>query len=101
MSIAHPIVWIILFRVLLIFTSYHLPKHIQEHIDYVTPGLKLLANRNNKRGFGMSKGGLPISPPMRAPIKGPIDPNSLRTCDIAITPACIAAAYGIPPGTKA
>jgi tripeptidyl-peptidase I len=49
----------------------------------------------------MSKGGAPISPPKRVPINGTIDPNSLRTCDIAVTPACIAAAYGIPPGTKA
>jgi len=79
--------------------SYHVPKHIQEHIDYITPGLKLMPSVA-KRGFGMSghKGALP---PKRRPYHHHHTPSDLAHCDVAITPACIAALYGIPAGKLA
>lgn len=75
--------------------QYHVPKHIQEHVDYITPGIKLLApvkrgrdsvEKKAKRGFGMTSGnGSPLPPKFRAepPV---VNPNSLTTCDLAITP---------------
>lgn len=80
--------------------SYHVPKHIREHIDYITPGLKLLPGASlGKRGFGMSGGQGTPSPPKRRPHHNV--PKDLAHCDVAITPACIAELYKIPPGTLA
>lgn len=86
--------------------SYHIPKHIRKHIDYITPGIKLLApvkSWQSKRNSRMSKRErgelqkrirhttLQVSPDSH--------PNNtdLSTCDVAITPACVAALYQIPP----
>lgn len=95
--------------------EYHVPAHIKEHIDYVTPGLKLLAggtakdlskradSKKEKRGFrtnGQSK----FSPPI---IGATLDRNalpsltSLASCDQFITPNCISAMYNITKATKA
>jgi tripeptidyl-peptidase I len=78
--------------------SYHVPKHIQEHIDYITPGLKLMPSVS-KRGFGMS-GHKGAAPPKRRPHHHHV-PSDLAHCDVAITPVCIAALYGIPAGKLA
>jgi tripeptidyl-peptidase-1 len=53
----------------------------------------------SKRGFGISghKGG---QPPKRRPLNHHI-PADLQHCDVAITPACIKALYGVPKGTLA
>jgi tripeptidyl-peptidase-1 len=77
------------------------PKHIQEHIDYITPGLKLMPGSSaHKRGFGMSgRKGAPI-PPKKRPQNEHI-PADLAHCDVKITPACIAELYEIPPGKLA
>lgn len=92
---------------------YHVPEKIQEHIDYITPGIKLLApsekpKEHQKRSLSKRQ-----SPNKGSPNWGhhgpwpkhhwpshplPHHPNSdLSTCDVAITPACIAALYDIPP----
>lgn len=50
-------------------SSYHVPKHIQEHVDYITPGIKLTpvvkrnvkVKRNPARSFRFPK------PPGRMP----------------------------------
>lgn len=107
--------------------EYHVPHDIKEHIDYVTPGIKLLApvdldkkiKRENlvrivhedteeKRG-SLSKRvshnlhdavvGSDREEAVRAALSS--DPNDLSTCDVAITPACVAALYKIPPATRA
>ena len=97
---------------------YHVPKHIQPHIDYITPGIRLLAplekpKEHQKRGlarrqwphwepshYGQPHGGPGPWPHHRRPDHPmPNNPESnLSTCDIAITPACIAALYEIPRG---
>lgn len=89
---------------------YHVPEHIQGHIDYITPGIKLLApmekpQEHQKRsltrrqwpGPTWHNGPWPKQhwPPPSYPYGSKAN---LSTCDIAITPACIAALYEIPPG---
>ena len=49
----------------------------------------------------MTMGGAPPIPPKSA-APGPIaDLGKLSTCDVAITPACVKALYGVPPATMA
>lgn len=97
--------------------EYHIPKEIQPHIDYITPGIRLISMTRkilNKRGFGVRPGNSsnaeqPKPPPFYVPppngLNG-IQPlaaaqaSPLTTCNQAITPACIQALYGVPPGTK-
>lgn len=98
--------------------SYHVPHDVQKHIDYITPGLKLMAagkanvaslkkraSKNEKRGFRTAsdtKFGGPI-------IKEVLSKDSLSSilaalipsCNTAITPQCIAEMYSIPQATKA
>lgn len=92
-----------------------MPDYIQEHIDYVTPGVKavqiadaspLVTKRgpfkpsefvkDRKRGFGKSPG---ANPPQIRPAAAM--PKYLRNdtanCDVAITPVCIQALYNVPP----
>lgn len=103
--------------------AYHVPAKIQEHIDYITPGIKLLApsskpNSSNPRkkrstswpghpqhgprdGAGKPWPGWP-GPPMKPPPFGGQLPHAgnLSMCDTIITPDCVAALYQIPPTDK-
>lgn len=88
--------------------QYHVPKVVQEHIDYVTPGVKLLGRA------GVQFSGTAPDLSRRANIRWPKPPlrhrpdkpasqlaslsSNLSTCDEEITPACVAALYKIPPG---
>lgn len=100
--------------------KYHVPGVIQEHIDYITPGIKLMApvggdaaaSDELRRRMGMKRS---INKHSKAPFKAQKQESgellqklqlassndSLSTCDVAITPACVAALYNIPPGTLA
>ncbi|MCJ1395521.1 hypothetical protein MMC18_008407 [Xylographa bjoerkii] len=82
--------------------EYHTPAHIQKHIDYITPGIRLvdsLERRRVKRNtpsqdFGRAKSNI-------HEFVGQINElGNLSTCDTVITPACIAALYQVPPGDK-
>ncbi|CAG8952783.1 hypothetical protein HYFRA_00009028 [Hymenoscyphus fraxineus] len=87
--------------------SYHVPKYIRRHIDYITPGIKLLApveSWQSKRDTHMRKGkrGGRLEKRIRHTVlqtSPDVHPNNsdLSTCDVAITPACVAALYQIPP----
>ena len=91
---------------------YHLPEHIQQHVDYVTPGIRPVASMKKSNEYPsetLSKRRQP-QPEKRSgrtlhhrPTHAmPSHPESnLDTCDITITPACIAALYEIPPATLA
>ena len=92
--------------------EYHVPEHIKEHIDYVTPGLKLLSDGKSsedvslsKRGFksqGQNKFNPPIFGPQVPSNQVPKGPQAqLANCGTYITPPCIAAMYNITPATKA
>lgn len=95
---------------------YHLPAHIQKHVDYVTPGLKLLAGgsgnpnkRIDKRGFRTSASqkfnppvfGKALTQAQINAINGTGNAALLAQCDTLITPPCIAAMYNITQATKA
>lgn len=100
--------------------EYYLPGHLTEHVDYVTPGLKLLAGGKasngrpldgrkrhmEKRGF-RTNGNQNFSGPVFGPaITAPLDTlnntaTELSQCDQYITPPCIMAMYNITRGTKA
>jgi tripeptidyl-peptidase-1 len=82
---------------------YHVPAHIQEHVDYITPGIKLFApNRKggetdlDKRTFGITsgKGKDGYSPPLMKPLGLSIEAllalAELSVCDQYITPPCVA-----------
>jgi tripeptidyl-peptidase-1 len=93
--------------------SYHLPAHVREHIDYVSPGIKLLApveKQSLKREVVLDERdgnviekrnthGLLTYQTENANCTGE-SKDDLSTCDVAITPACVAALYQIPPGTS-
>ncbi|MCJ1312513.1 hypothetical protein MMC25_006187 [Agyrium rufum] len=82
--------------------QYHVPKKIQEHIDYITPGVK-----GTRMHFGggppdasLEKRAMNSRPTKYRPmpdLEKAITTGDLKTCDIAITPACIQALYGITP----
>lgn len=104
---------------------YHVPKNVQPLIDYITPGIKLLAPTDElteqgrqllkKRGHQAPPGSRynPSKPTPKPATKWQPSPagyslsthgghnqSDLSTCDIAITPACVAALYQIPPAPK-
>lgn len=88
---------------------YHVPRHISRHVDYITPGIKLLAPPQSHRSKRESirKREAELSPRVAHNLLTQVedaaitDPNDLSTCDVAITPACVAALYQIPPGSSA
>lgn len=101
--------------------EYHVPKEIQHHIDYITPGIKLMApmkaeaqgkmKRKLKRSAPKTHQSSPIQKVPRSPkLPGMLKEatasqvaatyQNLSSCDTVITPACVAALYQIPPGNK-
>lgn len=93
--------------------KYHVPHHISEHIDYITPGIKLLApveDHLSQRERAMfhaweEEFGASYEPMIdHSILKGEAarqrmstNISDTSTCDVAITPACVAALYKIPP----
>lgn len=81
---------------LTVLYRYHVPKHLSEHIDYITPGVKTMEVREarpaglEKRTFGLKN----PQPPLLKDIPETIERilESLLTstiCDVVITPDCI------------
>jgi len=83
--------------------AYHVPTHIQEHIDYITPGTRLRerntkqarADRHAKR-FVNTVGAKPLI----TQLPGFPHPNS-SVCDLYVTADCTRVQYDIPVATKA
>jgi tripeptidyl-peptidase-1 len=91
---------------------YHVPANVQEHIDYITPGIKLYATKAKKpasaeiekrsrMGHGGRRGHKPKPPP-----KKPMPPSlpalgmlQDRYCDTVVTPECIQTMYNFTAGT--
>ena len=90
--------------------SYHLPHHLVEHIDYITPGIKLLAppeSHKSKRALVENRAleerrssHSRALHDLRVKPKAPANATDLSICDQIITPACIAALYNITKGTS-
>jgi len=92
--------------------KYHVPEYVQKHVDYITPGIKLLTPSHSrsipklqKRTFGVTSKGEHIQPPLLKPM-----PDSLSSimaaplsaiCDVAAIPLCIKTLYNITTPTKA
>ncbi|KAK3075295.1 hypothetical protein LTR53_001496 [Teratosphaeriaceae sp. CCFEE 6253] len=94
--------------------EYRLPAHLREHIDYVTPGVKLsapLKKSTSKRSTSVSSGRrgpgpghhggwmpIPSHTTWHMPPPAYTLPADLQACGVNITPPCLRALYGIPPG---
>jgi tripeptidyl-peptidase I len=76
--------------------EYHLPKHIQEHVDYVFPGAKLVAPVRNKRVQIPRSRNRPPFKLQQLKCPNPARSSDLSQCDITMSPACLAALYKIP-----
>jgi len=93
--------------------EYHVRDDIKEHVDYITPGIKLYAtktkrnprNEIEKRTFGVTSGKNSFQPPKLAALPQSLDSilaaPLLSLCDVAITPNCISAMYNISQATSA
>jgi tripeptidyl-peptidase-1 len=95
--------------------KYHVPADVQQHIDYIIPGIKLLTEKRRlnsktnveKHTFGATsrKGDSDLLPPLLKSLGLTLDAllaiPELEVCDIAITPVCIKALYNVTAGTKA
>jgi tripeptidyl-peptidase-1 len=83
---------------------YHIPAKIQEHVDYITPGIRLDGGRwggkkeLKKRAMGTSKSKRTVRPPHTPPRPLPMTLESLMEsiqaaplarCDSVITPECV------------
>lgn len=88
---------------------YHVPEHIQHHIDFISPGIKLLIPPDSPEAGGdatlqrRESRSRFLKNILSRPAENNFskNPDDLSTCDVAITPACVAALYQIPNGTKA
>jgi tripeptidyl-peptidase I len=66
--------------------EYHVPTHIQEHIDYVTPGTRLRQRKMRAAGAGKLEKRLGAHP-LITQLPGFPNPNS-SVCDIYVTAEC-------------
>ena len=104
------------FFVYLTSLRYHVPEHLSEHIDYITPGIKLFSptrsghsvndkNTIEKRTFGATNGKPGKLPPLLKQLPMAISEllglAELSICQVAITPSCIATLYNITQATSA
>ncbi|ORY68570.1 peptidase S8/S53 domain-containing protein [Pseudomassariella vexata] len=80
--------------------AYYIPTHVSEHIDYLTPGIRLRPrektgkNKNRKRSSDFRD----IVKPMITQLPAFPNPNS-TTCSIYVTADCTRVQYSIPNGT--
>ncbi|KUJ20186.1 subtilisin-like protein [Mollisia scopiformis] len=75
--------------------SYHVPKYIQEHLDYITPGIKLSAPSKRSVKARSASNRIHSSIPFQRATD--ISTNDdLSQCYNALTPACLRALYGFP-----
>ncbi|KAF2768507.1 subtilisin-like protein [Teratosphaeria nubilosa] len=88
-------------RAMISCDQYHVPKHITDHIDYITPGVKGVQVETaelRKRDKRSRKGTAGWKAPKWRPAPWvPGNQSDLANCDVAITPACIQALYDFKP----
>ncbi|EGP87472.1 unnamed protein product [Zymoseptoria tritici ST99CH_1A5] len=91
--------------------EYHVHENVAQHVDYITPGIRLLSSRSvradspslQKRtfGFGNQKPLPPLLAPLPQSLESLLALPLLALCDVAITPECINAMYNITKATSA
>ncbi|KAJ5711583.1 subtilisin-like protein [Penicillium malachiteum] len=91
--------------------KYHVPEHIQRHIDYITPGVKLTpvvkkhtkAKRASQLAYVKPNAVAAASVGSHAdlPAKALSLSEDLQGCGYNMTPICIKAMYDIPDATTA
>ncbi|KKY27731.1 putative alkaline serine protease [Phaeomoniella chlamydospora] len=90
--------------------QYHVPGPVKGHIDYITPGIKLMedsglsAPTKTQKKREWKRNGHKPSPPKPKPMPtgiNAITASKLALCDVAITPPCIRAMYNFTKGTTA
>ncbi|KAI9700937.1 MAG: hypothetical protein M1820_006582 [Bogoriella megaspora] len=83
--------------------EYHVPRSVQAHVDYVTPGTGLSSPMRP-----LAKMAMPLANPLQAQLQflglgnrslASLS-NDLTICDRLTTPACVKALYQIPQATK-
>ncbi|KAH9219932.1 protease S8 tripeptidyl peptidase I [Leptodontidium sp. 2 PMI_412] len=92
--------------------EYFLPTLLQRHVDYITPGIKLLpvSKQVTKRAFSKRPGAVLPMPPLvhiLPPSSNAKQEPSMQStaaplvnCNQQITPECIKGLYKVPIGTK-
>ncbi|KAJ0426609.1 subtilisin-like protein [Aspergillus carlsbadensis] len=86
--------------------EYHVPESVQSHIDYITPGVKLLELDDTESSRRKLKRRGPDDRVTLFPRASDIDlegmlEDGLLACDVAITADCIRKMYKIPKGKRA
>jgi tripeptidyl-peptidase-1 len=95
---------------LILFLRYYLPEHVREHVDYISPGVKLSAPmrkaeiKRSSKARNFHKPGpwkQPHNPHFQwTPPPGASGlPEDLKACSLNMTPTCLRALYGIPVAT--
>ena len=100
----------------------HVPHHIKDHVDYITPGIKLHAPTEDNqfkrsdmvriRKDEKKSASARVMHSLRTQAENSVveallhnqaaggNKSDLSTCDVAITPACVAALYKIPESKR-
>jgi tripeptidyl-peptidase-1 len=66
--------------------EYHIPAHVQDHIDYVTPGTRLREKKaKSTRGEGLQK--RVVAQPLITQLPAFPNPNATN-CDVYVTAEC-------------
>ncbi|KAK8006812.1 hypothetical protein PG989_000802 [Apiospora arundinis] len=81
--------------------SYHVPSHVQDHVDYVTPGTRLRTRSTGGKDSSKRKRSLKdgnVVRPQITKLPGFPHPNA-TTCDIYVTAECTRVQYNLPNGT--
>lgn len=85
--------------------QYHVHEDVKDHVDYITPGIRLLASRTTRPSSSELEKRTFKLPPLLAPLPLLIQEilalPELAICDQVITPACINAMYNISLATSA
>jgi tripeptidyl-peptidase-1 len=86
--------------------EYHVPAHIQEHVDYITPGINLMSTKtktkgrsslNKRNNFGFPRISDAVGPGVE--VLTAAAAGDLSSCSAIMTPGCIMAMYNITPST--
>ncbi|PBP18115.1 alkaline serine protease [Diplocarpon rosae] len=83
--------------------EYHVPAHVREHVDYVTPGTRLRERKiKASRGDELSKRfeSTVGARPLITQLPGFPNPNT-SVCDVYVTAECTKVQYELPDATKA